>query len=241
MSALLGMQINQAMLFAGVGLFVLVMINRLRRSFGKTGGAVYARRSWQNDRRPEQSERSTHEMNGSARRRLAAALPDQESWEVELHRLAREVKGEIDTKMRALAELIQLAEDARTSLDDSVARAESLGPSGQHKGSVDSRQGRSVESGGVSAVSRSVERPRNSKSHRETARTFQTSVSADSGDDPRFERVYALADAGFSAAKIAGQIGTQVGEVELILSLRHANQPAMLAHPDLEASRPRAA
>jgi hypothetical protein len=39
-------------------------------------------------------------------------------------------------------------------------------------------------------------------------------------DDPRFARVFALADAGFSTARIASQVGSQVGEVELILSLR---------------------
>ena len=58
--------------------------------------------------------------------------------------------------------------------------------------------------------------PRNEVGHRLGQRAGRERTA----DDPRFERVYALADAGFSATKIATQIGSQVGEVELILSLR---------------------
>jgi hypothetical protein len=238
---LLGMQINQVVLFAGVGLFVFVMINRLRRSFGKPGGGTYAGRSWQNDRKPGQPARSRREVVGSARLRSAAAMPDHESWEVEFHQLARELKGEIDTKMRALEELIQRAEVARTMLDDSVGRAETLGLNGQLKASTESRLGQSVDNDEFSSAGRRTERARNARSNREQARSRQTTVGDDPAEDPRFERVYALADAGFSAGKIAGQIGSQVGEVELILSLRRPNQSRMLADPGLDASSRRAA
>jgi hypothetical protein len=226
MAALLAMQINQAMLLLGIGLFVFVMINRLRRGFGKSNARVLAGRTWQDDRRVAQQSKTSREIIGSARLRSAAASPDHESWEVELHRLAREIKGEIDTKMRAFEELIQLAENARSRLADSIERAESLALSGQRKGSIDSREDRSVEFGRALPVSRSAERPRNTKPNRERAHSLQTTAGDDPGDDPRFERVYALADAGFSAAKIAGQIGAQVGEVELILSLRQSSEAA---------------
>jgi hypothetical protein len=53
-------------------------------------------------------------------------------------------------------------------------------------------------------------------------------VGENLADDPRFERVYALADAGFSAARIASQIGSQVGEVELILSLRRTERSEVM-------------
>jgi hypothetical protein len=247
MASLFGMQINQVMLIAGIGLFVFVMINRLRRGFGKTGGGVYTSRTWQSERRPGHPARSPREEIVSARLRSAAALPEHESWEVEFHRLSREVKGEIETRMRALEQLIQLAEDARSRLDDSIGRAESLGLSGQRKASRDSRDSRSNDNGGdgdnseFSSVGRRAERARNAKPNRETVRSLPITAGDDPGEDPRFERVYALADAGFSATKIAGQIGSQIGEVELILSLRRPNHPGMLADSDMDASRPRAA
>jgi hypothetical protein len=238
---LLGMQINQVMLFAGVGLFVFVMINRLRRAFGKSSGGTYADRSRQTDRRPGQPARRPREIIASARQRSAAALPEHESWEVEFHRLAREIKGEIDTKMRALEALIQLAEDARTRLDGSIVRAESLGLSVQRNLGTNSPEGQSFDEVKFSSGGRRAVRARDAKSNREAARSLQITGGDDPGDDPRFERVYALADAGFSAARIAAQIGSQIGEVELILSLRNANEPGMLAEPDLGTSRPRAA
>jgi hypothetical protein len=231
---LLGMQINQVMLLAGVGLFVFVMINRLRRSF-RSAGEAGARRSWQNDRRPGQPVIGPREVTGGSRLRSAAAVPDHESWEVELHRLAREFKGEIDTKMRALEELIRLAEGARSRLDASIGRAESLGLSDRRDLAADSPESRSVYDDVSSSVGKRAKRARNARSNRETARSHQTTAGDDPGEDPRFERVYALADAGFSATRIAGQIGSQVSEVELILSLRHANQSGILEDADLEA------
>ena len=45
--------------------------------------------------------------------------------------------------------------------------------------------------------------------------------SHDDGASPRQAEVCALADYGFDAAEIADRIGRPVGEVELILSLRH--------------------
>jgi hypothetical protein len=244
MVSLLGMQINQMMLFAGIGLFVLVMINWLRRGFGKTAGRFYAGRTWQSERRPAQPTRGSRDVIGSARLRSAAALPEHESWEVELHHLAREVKGEIESKMRALEELIQLAEDARTRLNGSIGRAESLGLSDHRKAPGDSREGRlndNADKGEFSSVGRRAERARNAKPNRETARSAPITAGDDPGEDPRFERVYALADAGYSATRIAGQIGSQIGEVELILSLRRPNQSGTLADSEMDARRPRAA
>jgi hypothetical protein len=226
MAALLAMQINQAMLFLGIGLFVYVMINRLRRSFGKPNERALAGRSWQNDRRAAQQAGDAGALIGSARLRSAAASPEHESCEVEVHRLAREIKGEIDTKMRLLEELIQLADEASSRLDNSIERAKSLGLNGQPHGPTHSSARLSVEFGEASPISRSAQRTTNTKQNRERARSLPTTVGDDPGDDPRFERVYALADAGFSAAKIAGQIGSQVGEVELILSLRQSSEAA---------------
>lgn len=40
------------------------------------------------------------------------------------------------------------------------------------------------------------------------------------GTDRRYDEIYALADYGFAPAEIAGRVGSPVGEVELILSLR---------------------
>jgi hypothetical protein len=206
MSSLAGWQFNQIMLLCGVGLLVFVMINRARRGFGRSATGSYAARSRRSDLRHENRESRAREPMGGARLHAARASADHESWEVEMHRLARDIKGEIDSKMQALAQLIQQADQACSQLDASLARVQAGdcrtadGLRAPHFGPR-ARNYKSVTS--VSAV------PNSESGSREELT-----------DDPRFERVYALADAGFSATRIANQIGSQVGEVELILSLR---------------------
>jgi hypothetical protein len=212
MSALFGAQINQVMLLLGIGLFIFAIINRLRRGWGQARRPSRLGGSWRDGR--ESALPATREGIGSARLRSATASRDHESWEVEMHAVARQLKAEIDAKMRALEQLIQMADRAREGLEASIERTELLGL-GEH--GLAAASPRTPDS----SFAEVARRRRNVHAMRETVSGGQARLS---GDDPRFERVYALADAGFSAPKIASQIGSQVGEVELILSLRDPTQ-----------------
>jgi hypothetical protein len=215
--SLLALQTNQVMLLAGIGLIVLVFVNRLRRGFVTDERPSRRHRpSVTGPRRP--TDTRPGEVIGSARLRSSTASNQQEAWEVEMHQLARQLKGEIETKMSALARLIQTADEARTQLQAAIDRADSLGL-------IEDETDR------ISQAASEMDENRRSPPHRAPTKKQPTALphpsiagSPDSNpaDDPRFDRVYALADAGFSAARIASQIGSQVGEVELILSLRTA-------------------
>ncbi len=223
MSAFLGVQGSQIALLAGVALLVFVLLKRLLRGFGQSASRPrYTASSRATGRPAERREIPLGSSVGSARLRSATASKEQESWEVEMHALARQLKGEIDTRLRALERLIQTADRAKSALEAAVERAESLGA--LNDGSTGDSLAASCASGEWEASA--IRARASDDGSRRAERTKASIARAWSGermeDDPRFERVYALADAGFSATRIAGQVGSQVGEVELILSLRHS-------------------
>jgi hypothetical protein len=199
---------SQIALLAGIGLFVFVLLRRTARTF-KTSPPPSARTS--GDDSPRSRAPATLPI-GSARVRSVAGSAEQESWEVEMHELARELRGQIDTKMRALEALIKAADEAIGRLEHAIDHAESLGL-------LDEREPVGAGTTRDSAPGRNVSPPTASRANTVT-RAAQKPRPLRIDDEARFERVYALADAGLSAAKIAAQIGSQVGEVELILSLR---------------------
>jgi hypothetical protein len=197
MAPMFGVQGSQIALLLGIGLFVFVLLKRLRRGFGET--------------RPIRS------AGQRAASRSAAASRQHESWEVEMHAIARQLKGEIDTKMRAMERLIETADEAHRQLSATMDRAESLGlfeERAMASAAVEENESDLYGSTPAAATVRKVSAPRGAVS------SGRLRFGEDPADDPRFERVYALADAGFSASRIASQVGSQVGEVELILSLR---------------------
>ena len=199
MSPMFGMQGSQIALILGIGLFVFVLLKRVRRGFGE----------------------ATHyrsKTTGGAALHSVKVSKQQEPWEVEMHALARQLKGEIDTKARALERLIQMADEARQGLDSSIQRAESLGLLEQQSFATASLERNISPEYAAAPAARAASVTRAGTS------STRFRLGDNLADDPRFERVYALADAGFSAARIASQVGSQVGEVELILSLRATNE-----------------
>jgi hypothetical protein len=204
MPSLFGLQGSQIVLLLGVGIFVVAMLARMRRNFT----------------RDSHQERTT--VRGTIANRAKLKPAELEMWEVEMMSLARRLTGEIDTKMQALERLIQLADDACDRLHAAVGEA----PSGEE----------SSESAWSRPPHRPISRTENigssvAMSGITKTESRQSAAAAPRGgwgdaesvaENPRFERVYALADAGFSAARIASHTGAQIGEVELILSLRAA-------------------
>jgi hypothetical protein len=227
--SIFALQTNQIMLLAGIGLILFVFVNRLRRGFVTNERPISRHRpSSAGPRRP--ADTRPGDNIGSSRLRSLAASKDHEAWEVELHRLGREIKGEINTKLSALSRLIQTADEARMQLQAAIDRAESLGliedgncaaAGGRRRTEGKPRRIAGVSSADpATAAGRSA--PESNPGHPPAHRDITEGDFDSRTDDPRFDRVYALADAGFSAARIASQIGSQVGEVELILSLRRA-------------------
>jgi hypothetical protein len=196
-------------LLAGIGLFVFVILRRTARTF-KMSPPPSPR--FKNDE--SMSNRAATILPlGSARVRSVAGSSEHEAWEVEMHELARELRSQIDTKMRALEALIRHADDAIARLDQAIDRAESLGILEDHASVA-------AESTWDSATAAHSTSPELASRQSTLTRAAPKSRPLRIDDETRFERVYALADAGLSASKIATQIGSQVGEVELILSLR---------------------
>ena len=224
MSPLLGLHINQVVLLLGIGLFVFVMVNRIRRAPAQGNRSPQLGGVWRSERDSLLQAQRSREPIGSIRMRSTAASPDHESWEVEMHRLARQLKGEIETEMLALEKLIQLADGAQARLEASLERAKSFGSS--HEVEATTKLPGAATAHDVRYARNSAQPGRTRSTLRDAVVAGRQNLGHQPGDDLRFERVYALADAGFSATKIAGQIGSQVGEVELILSLRQSNEAA---------------
>ena len=153
---------------------------------------------------------------------VSAPPRDFERWEVSMHELARDLSGQLDAKIRVLELLIREANETAQRLEQ-VLRGPASGSGSQRTASgAAGEQARRTRQD----VLKTAEAPPQPKAARIKALPNMPSNESREplkiAGNPRFERVYALADAGLSAGTIANQIGSQVGEVELILSLRGA-------------------
>jgi hypothetical protein len=127
-----------------------------------------------------------------------------------MHDLARELSAQLDSKMSALEHLIRDAERQIARLDERLVRKPDV----------------------VSEPPAAPERPASLFApHVSTQAAALTSsplvghaatrpASARAPKERRFDEVYDLADAGHAPAVIASRVGSPVGEIELILSLR---------------------
>jgi uncharacterized membrane-anchored protein YhcB (DUF1043 family) len=118
-------------------------------------------------------------------------------WQVEMQELGRELKAEIDTKMRLLEVLVRRSNEAAERLEAAASHAERLGCVERTPAADDD----SIESLAEQAA---------------IDRTATPSPTVPACSD----QVYAMADSGNNAADIADYIGLPVGEIEFVLSLR---------------------
>jgi hypothetical protein len=144
---------------------------------------------------------------------------DPARWEVEMHETARQLSAQLDAKLGLLQSLIVDADRAAARLEDALDRAyptlppgsqaESLRPAAVYARDVRhelQRGERGAGSGELGAGS--------------PCSPLQAPSAPPSDRTRRREEIYRLADYGFAAAEIARRVGSPVGEVELILSLR---------------------
>jgi hypothetical protein len=150
-------------------------------------------------------------------------------WELRMHETARDLAGQLDSKMSALGHLIQEADRAAARLEQAMEKAGDAARRGHDES----------EAGGA----RDVESPRSEPpddldplpprpSNQADALAFagtRDRVSPGNSHAPgpsrppadeRYEEIYMLADYGFDAAEIARRVASPLGEVQLILSLR---------------------
>lgn len=138
-----------------------------------------------------------------ARPSYAARPESVGQWEIEMHDFAREISGQLDSKMSALGQLIREADRAAARLEAAVAAAERRGvvlrPEPGWPASADATAQPDAPS----------------------AKDLAESPKPDtSSPDHRYDEIYLLADYGFDANEIARRVSMPAGEIQLILSLR---------------------
>ena len=168
---------------------------------------VLLRRSWRYQRENRRSTRGITVKRPRVNRaeRLIDAPPEVLRWQVEMHDLARDLKAELDSKMRALQTLIQLAQHETLQLEAAIQRAERLGISTCR----DTLQT-------VEQLSESPE----ASSNASLPPLAETNIVELIKPSDQRSRIYVLHDAGQSPESIAQRMNITVGEVELILSVR---------------------
>ena len=173
----------QLLMLVGMGVMIWTLLRRSSRYFGNGGKA--------NEPSQKLSARDTDRD-----RTTIDAPPDVTRWQVEMYETARDLKGEIDTKLAVLQILVRHANEASARLEAAIDRTEKLG---LHS-ALDP----------LSAI----------ETWDETDPTIQPSTHHTSQPHPQSPMIYALADEGRDAAAIAQQTGLPLGEVEMVLSLR---------------------
>jgi hypothetical protein len=140
-------------------------------------------------------------------------------WEIEMHDLARELSGKLDSKMGALEHLIGEADRAAARLERALAAATRPGqqnptaaerlqpadPAGPPRGAAPSSQADALKA--IEGKQPSCDGSDSQPAHSPSARQRQ-------------QEIYTLADYGYDAVEIARRVGSPVGEVELVLGLR---------------------
>ena len=124
-----------------------------------------------------------------------------------MHETARELSAQLDAKLSLLQSLTAEADRAAQRLEEALARVHPAIPPGSQAESLLP----------ISAVEHFVE-------HRAeaalTGADSESDLPAGADRSRSREEIYHLADYGFAPSEIARRVGSPVGEVELILSLR---------------------
>ncbi len=137
---------------------------------------------------------------------LADAPPDLLRWQVEMHDTARNLKGELDSKMSALQALVIMARQEIVRLDSLLNRAAAVDhqvPSGDDFDDD------------LDAL------PISTRSRREAMKTWPYGMP---GDQQQRSAVFTLADQGNNAKAIADRLGVSIGDIEMILGCRASGE-----------------
>jgi hypothetical protein len=145
---------------------------------------------------------------------LMDAPPEILRWQVEMQEMARDLKAELDSKMRALQVLAKMASNESERLERAIARAERLGIA-EHGDPL-----KEIERLADSALDDGPEQAGSLPAPADTGEGLPGKWAATR------KTVYRLSDEGLDAAAIAQEAGLPIGEVEMILNLRPIPGPA---------------
>jgi len=170
---------SSGVFLAALAVAILILLRRSHRILGrrKQDDSPMVRLP-----RPKQEKSSHSNLDAPA---------DVLRWEVQMHETARDLSGQLDSKMSALQALIADADRAAARLETALSRA-TAPPLG------DSTPPTQADALGP----------------------LHTAEDDRSAASDRREEIYTLADYGLDAAGIANRVGLPIGEVELMLSLR---------------------
>jgi len=137
-------------------------------------------------------------------------------WEVSMHETARDLSAQLDSKLGTLQHLIHEADRAAARLE--AALQATGGPPGGCAAADAAAQRDSIPQ--VRPVSQ-AEALRAGRTGDEPKTTVRGPSGGQSAGDSRYQEIYTLSDYGYPASEIAQRLGSPIGEIELILSLRH--------------------
>jgi hypothetical protein len=185
---LLGQVESTTILFlAGLTLTCAVLLFRTHRQLGSRSKAGIP--SPATFAQPTASPTVAHRLDAPA---------DVRRWEVQMHDVARELQGQLDSKIAIVQHLIRDAQEQAERLEALIGRSAELGQLPPTRGP-------------------------SPLTHAETnnrVRVDAASAKAGSSASLRHAEIYSLADAGLTSAAIASRVGSPIGEIELILGLR---------------------
>jgi len=146
-------------------------------------------------------------------------------WEVEMHDTARELCGQLDSKMGVLEHLIREADRAAARLEAALEAAppptdcarSGKGATGRARRSFAEPDPLQAQPGNQAEALKSAGAGDHDAASRHVA---QRNGGERPGAEHRYEEIYTLSDYGFDTKEIARRVGSPVGEVELILGLR---------------------
>jgi hypothetical protein len=188
------------LLLGAMALVIFIMLARVQRYYRRPRAK---QPTWPSPRR-ETSEEPSPRMEGPGA---------MVKWEVEMHETARTLSAQLNSKMGALEQLIRDADRAAARLEAALTAAGDGVATPAAGGANDERLSETVDNPPQLPPASQAEGLR-------SAATVDAPAASHPPAERRYEEIYTLADYGLPASEIAQRVGSPVGEIELILSLR---------------------
>jgi hypothetical protein len=222
------MNMPQIIMLGAVVAITIILLMRTSRYFARP-------------KAPEPSWSSVGRRTKSDGEHAANVPQEMAAWEVEMHEFVREIKAELDSKMRALQAVITDADRAAARLEAALRGTPNASLPREGEALTEPN---SMSKASLNAAARQEPRPpeiaKRSINFQEEAGKRQQGIDLSalpvsqaeslspsgvphaehSSAQAKKEEIYTLADYGMTSAEIASRVGHPIGEVELILSLR---------------------
>lgn len=139
-------------------------------------------------------------------------------WEVEMHDIARDLSGQLGSKMSVLEHLIRDADRAAARLEAALAAMQQAGVAPSDPRAPTHEVDRLEPSQPPAWPANQADALKTAGPVNEPPRAAGAAERPPA--DRRYEEIYLLADYGFAAAEIAHRVSMPIGEIQLILGLR---------------------